>query len=457
MTRKLAGSPAVTRARRAVTIGLLVGLAASAAAPNGGRTIPTPPDAVVAQMAPEGPIRSVALVIADRAGWTPVMAALARDLSGQAALVVGIDGAALGRAGSGCADLGRRLTDLGATALRAHAPSAAIAPTLVGIGTGATLAYAAFAQGAGGFKGLLTAGFDRRLPPGARPCATGALRLAAGAVILPRKTPGPWTELLDHAARVPPDRGAAPRPGLARVPWGDGPTPPERRAAVTEAYLRLAGLDAARADQTALTDLPLTVTLPTAAGDDRFAVFLSGDGGWAAFDRDLAAHLAAAGMPVVGISALRYLWQRREPGEIAADIARIVGHYAPAFGRPRVVLIGFSLGANITPFYATQLAPSVRDRVAGLVLLAPETATGFEVQPGGWLGLPTGDTAVAPALAKAGAAFPTLCLFGRDERASPCPLAAGVDAVALPGGHHLNSAHQTIARLILDRTGPAAR
>jgi type IV secretory pathway VirJ component len=38
------------------------------------------------------------------------------------------------------------------------------------------------------------------------------------------------------------------------------------------------------------------------------AVMYSGDGGWVGLDRDVAAVLAKAGVPVVGIDSLSYFW-----------------------------------------------------------------------------------------------------------------------------------------------------
>src|SRR5262249_17490997 len=68
-----------------------------------------------------------------------------------------------------------------------------------------------------------------------------------------------------------------------------------------------------------LADLPL-IEVPTMGTGDTFAVLLSGDGGWAGLDKDVAAALAAQKIPVVGVDSLRYFWQPRTPDALAADL-----------------------------------------------------------------------------------------------------------------------------------------
>ena len=46
---------------------------------------------------------------------------------------------------------------------------------------------------------------------------------------------------------------------------------------------------------------------------DTLAILLTGDGGWADFDKSLAAGLSAHGVPVVGWSSLGYYWTPRSP------------------------------------------------------------------------------------------------------------------------------------------------
>ena len=52
---------------------------------------------------------------------------------------------------------------------------------------------------------------------------------------------------------------------------------------------------------------------PGATATDSFAIVMSGDGGWAGLDKDVAQALSAHGIPVVGLDSLRYFWSPRTP------------------------------------------------------------------------------------------------------------------------------------------------
>ena len=73
------------------------------------------------------------------------------------------------------------------------------------------------------------------------------------------------------------------------------------------------------------------------------AVVISGDGGWAGLDKEVAGALAAKGIPVVGVNSLQYFWTARTPDGIARDLERILRRYLALWNRQEVMLIGYSL------------------------------------------------------------------------------------------------------------------
>ena len=85
------------------------------------------------------------------------------------------------------------------------------------------------------------------------------------------------------------------------------------------------------------------------------AIVYSGDGGWRDIDKDIADRLHELGMPVVGVDSLRYFWSEQRPKVAAADLAQIIAHYRIAWQRGRVILIGYSFGADVLPFLVNRL------------------------------------------------------------------------------------------------------
>jgi type IV secretory pathway VirJ component len=170
-----------------------------------------------------------------------------------------------------------------------------------------------------------------------------------------------------------------------------------------------------------VADLPL-IEIPAAGSDSIFAILITGDGGWAAADRGLATSLTAHGVPVVGLSAPRYLTPARTPDESARDLARILRYYEAAWQRNRVVVIGYSRGADIAPFMVARLPDELRRHVVLVALLGPAEWVGFEyhvVDLVANIHRP-GDLPVLPEVERL-RGTPVLCIYGRGDRHAICP------------------------------------
>jgi type IV secretory pathway VirJ component len=206
-------------------------------------------------------------------------------------------------------------------------------------------------------------------------------------------------------------------------------------------------------------DLPL-VEVPAAGDGKRFAVMLTGDGGWVGLDRDVARTLAQAGVSVVGLDSLRYFWRHRTPDETARDVARIIQHYRSAWGRPEAILIGYSRGADIVPFLPARLPADARASLVLVAMLAPGTYAEFEVHVVDLFSSRrrSDATSTEKAVRADGGAVPMLCVQGADERDnSLCPRLvdlAWVKRVVLPGAHHFDHDYAKVGRLILEAAPP---
>ena len=198
-----------------------------------------------------------------------------------------------------------------------------------------------------------------------------------------------------------------------------------------------------------LDGLPL-IELPVTQPGKRFAVLLSGDGGWAGIDKSLGTALAAQGVPVAGFDSLRYFWGPRTPDELAADLDRVIRYYAAHWSRSEVLLVGYSQGADVLPFALNRLPAATRASVKLTALLGPGQKASFEFHLANWIG-PSGDRPIAPEALKLSAAS-TLCIYGTEEKDSLCPeLSPGhAHAVPLSGGHHFDGDYAALATLIID-------
>lgn len=325
-------------------------------------------------------------------------------------------------------------------------------PILGGDGSGAALAYAVSAQASAGiFAGLLT---DDFCPAGSSEqmiCGDG---VNAGA-LKPTALKFPWLAAVD-AAHVHCAAGAS--AFLAQVPQARRFQRSHKGDAVPGfvAAARVIGaqhgvsLPPAPVD---LSGIPVVELAAKGNGDGRtFAIFVSGDGGWAGLDQEVATSLAAAGIPVVGLDSLRYFWTARTPKGFAADLDKVVRHYSEQWQRDRVLLIGFSQGADVLPAAINQLAAETREHVALSILLSVGPLADYEFHVTNWLGRDARGLPIAPEIERLPAAS-TLCVYGADDHDALCPkLPAGsAEVVRLPGDHHFKGDYATLATTILQR------
>jgi type IV secretory pathway VirJ component len=177
---------------------------------------------------------------------------------------------------------------------------------------------------------------------------------------------------------------------------------------------------------------------------------LTGDGGWAGLDREVSAKLAGRAIPVVGLDSLSYFWNKRTPEETARDVAAVIGHYSAAWHKRRVILIGYSFGADVMPFVVNRLPADARAQLKLVTMIVPSLRADFEFHVAEWAGLDVGESAPTLPEMRKTKGTRTLCLYGVDEKESLCPLLGPLaKVVGLPGGHHAGGDYDRLANEIL--------
>ena len=395
----------------------------------------------------------VVVLFSGAGGFDRALADAALRLAGDGVLVAGIDlptyVARLDRE-QGCSYVLSDVEELAHRLEREQGLARYRLPVLAGTGAGATFAYAALAQapaatvaGAVGIDPTPALATREPLCPGAP-----ARREAGGFAYGPfDRLPGWW--------RVSLPAGTTPTPAPpAHVELGaPGAAPNDRLvAALAEAL--------GREEAQGGTGLSV-VEYPSESGSDVLTIIYSGDGGWRDLDKRIGEVMAARGLPVVGVDALRSFWSARTPEQMG-DLAELIRVYGERWGTKRVVLVGYSFGAGVLPFAIEHLPAADRDRIVLVALLGVEPRADFEIRVTGWLGGAPGETAaeVLPALRKLDPAR-LQCFYGEEETDSLCrsPALAAAEVVRTGGGHHFDGDYDALARRILDgieRRAPGA-
>jgi type IV secretory pathway VirJ component len=196
--------------------------------------------------------------------------------------------------------------------------------------------------------------------------------------------------------------------------------------------------------------LPLVEVPATHGSSDTLVVFVSGDGGWAKIDKSVSAALAAAGMPVVGLNSLQYFWTKRTPESASRDLQSVIDTYLARWQKSRVLLVGYSRGADVLPAMTARLDLQTRSRVRLLALLSPSQKAEFEFHVTDWMRDSGRGLLVRPELERV--MTRTICIAGEDDKDSLCrgPALANVQVVILKGAHHFDGGYDKLAHIILE-------
>jgi type IV secretory pathway VirJ component len=416
----------------------------------------------------------VVLFISGDGGWNKGVVSMAERLRDLGALVVGIDirtfNASM-RASKRCAYPAGSLEQLSRDIQLRYKFPEYIHPILAGYSSGATLVYVTLAAAPSEtFAGGLSLGFCPDLDEPTPMCQMRGLKTSkkstgVGYDLLPY--PGlqvPWMVLHGEA-----DQECSPKAArdfvsatgssrlfsLPKVGHGFG-VPANWEPQFIEAYHALVAAatrhEAPHVSIPEANDLPL-VEVPATVSSVRndMAVLISGDGGWAELDKSLAEGLARAGVPTVGLNSLRYFWTPRTPENAAADLARVITHYSANWHRDRVMVIGYSFGADVLPFLVNRLEASVRARIANVVLLGLGTSAQFEFHLAEWLGQ-SGGTEYSTVPEANRLTMPVTCVRGADEDDSACGLIKNPRAhvVTVGEGHHFGGDYERLVNVILE-------
>ena len=220
----------------------------------------------------------------------------------------------------------------------------------------------------------------------------------------------------------------------------------------------VAVVSAANAQALRVDDLPLTEVSPSAdsvtgSASSILVVFLTGDGGWATLDKSIAKELAAHGAAVVGFNSRSYIEHQHDPAEFGRDVERVIQYYMPLWKRTRVVIVGYSRGAELAPFAVTRLPEDVRSHVELLAMLglSPGASFHFHFEDLFRNVVRSSDLPTIPEIQKL-KGMRILCVYGKDEDVSACRNAPPglMSVVERPGAHHFDDNYQLLGRIILN-------
>ncbi len=421
----------------------------------------------------------VALFVSGDGGWNQGVVDMARELAHRDVLVVGVDIVAYERsladASGPCGYPAADFEHLSQSVQQQLGRPKYTKPILVGYSSGATLVYAVLVQAPSTtFKGGVSLGFCPDLPLAKPLCKGNGLEWQPGPKgkgysFLPAPHLAvPWIALqgtIDQVCDPQQTQSYVKRVGNAEVVMlpkvGHGYSVPKNwLSQFVAAFERVAAApDASEppaAAEESLSDLPLVeVAAQPGASDSAMALELTGDGGYGVTDKGISEGLAAQGVPVVVLNSLHYFWNAKTPEQTASDVTRVLRHYLQAWGKKQILFIGYSHGADVTPFIVDGLPADLRARIRTVALLGIGSEADFKFHFGDLLSSHHRDSAipVLPALEKL-RGLSILCFYGTEDKSTICPSLDSTLARAVPleSGHRFGTNYQPIVTAILRGT-----
>ena len=194
--------------------------------------------------------------------------------------------------------------------------------------------------------------------------------------------------------------------------------------------------------------LPVKI-LPGSNRSKPLIFYSSGDGGWTDFSTHFINKLNREGYPVIALNARDYFWEKKTPSQAAVDAGNLIRKYLATWKADSVVLIGYSFGADISPFIYTNLEKSTASKIKKAVLMLPELSTDFTVHISEMLGFSrTNAYSVVSEVNKL--SIPLLLVLGSEKSQFPVDKLAikNYQTVVIKGGHHFEEEVDSVIKKI---------
>lgn len=190
---------------------------------------------------------------------------------------------------------------------------------------------------------------------------------------------------------------------------------------------------------------------PVESSQNYFVLLLSGDGGWKTIDQSITKNLNAKRVSVVALNVMKYLWNEKKPLQIAKDLELLIDSYLKKWNKQNVVIIGYSMGAEVLPFALNVTNIYYINKIKDLILVAPSQRALFKIKVKNYLVDENVGQEILPEIKKLKVSSKycicddnkySLCLFDLNDV---------IEFTVLKGGHHFDGDFGALNKLISNR------
>lgn len=426
---------------------------------------------------------SFVLLVSGSEGWNKELTEIAHNIKAQGALVAGIDLKhylkQINTTKSKCIYPAGDFESLSMDIQKKHKLNHYLAPVLIGYSTGANFVYGVLAQSPPEtFKGAITFGFNTEMTTSYQFCEGNGLKSVqinnsrSYSIESCTTLYDPFIVLQGKIGQIKKIEGL--KVYMSKIRTGEliflpADIPnfsdtvywlPQFRYAYTKILRKsikpvrkVVEKEIVEDSKTVLlnTNLPLTVIPPESNTKLPVVFFISGDGGWKKLEQNVGEILARKGMPVIGLDALKYFWNEKQPVETANDISKVITYYMEKWNRSSFILVGYSFGAGVVPFIAGNFSGQLKEQIKCVYCLSPDITADFEIHITDMLSMNLKEKYNVLNELKQITPLNPVCIFGSEEDAKVTKqfMVRGLKVETLPGEHHYNNDYNAIATILL--------
>ena len=117
----------------------------------------------------------------------------------------------------------------------------------------------------------------------------------------------------------------------------------------------------------------------TTTHNNPFIFYISGDGGLNKFSNELCSSINQRGFEVAALDAKSYFWDKKTPEQTASDVSNFLLRKINYRKDQKIVLIGYSFGADVLPFILERLPETIQNKLILSILMASSGSTDMEI------------------------------------------------------------------------------
>ncbi|WP_018629419.1 AcvB/VirJ family lysyl-phosphatidylglycerol hydrolase [Niabella aurantiaca] len=197
-----------------------------------------------------------------------------------------------------------------------------------------------------------------------------------------------------------------------------------------------------------------TAALPLKSwrGNDKMplVLYISGDGGLNSFTGDFCKGVNQLGYTVMAVNSRSYFWNKKTPEQAAAELTTCLEEQFSGRPSQQLLIVGYSFGADVTPFILNRLGRAVKSRVFRTVLMAPSSTTDFVIRVADMWGSSKKRSMDVVAEINRAAGQRIVAILPGDDGEFPVQAVklGSFKAVVLKGGHHFGGDTAALVKVV---------